>query len=308
MRNYTEAYLYDPVGNILSLAHAAMNGSWTRTYAYDEPNVSPMNNRLTSTTVGGTKEQPYLYDAHGSMTQMPHLPLMAWDFKDRLQATEQRVGSGPVETTYYIYDAAGQRVRKITETGNGAKANERVYLGSFEVYREYDGSGSTTLERQTLHVMDDKRRLALVETRTLGNDTVAPQLSRYLFDNHIESACLELDENAAVISYEEYYPFGSTSYQAGRTWAEVSLKRYRYTGKECDEESGFYYHGARYYVAWLGRWTRCDPSGMVDGTNVYSYVRNSPSSLTDPHGTQGTQDFEAGKDRNVRLADFQTLH
>ena len=29
-----------------------------------------------------------------------------------------------------------------------------------------------------------------------------------------------------------------TSYQAGRSAAEVSLKRYRYTGKERDEESG----------------------------------------------------------------------
>ena len=39
------------------------------------------------------------------------------------------------------------------------------------MYREYDGSGnSVTLERETLHVMDDKQRIALVETRTQGND------------------------------------------------------------------------------------------------------------------------------------------
>ena len=56
------------------------------------------------------------------------------------------------------------------------------------------------------------------------------------------------------------YPYGSTSYQAGRSVAEVSLKRYRYTGKERDEETGLNYHGARYYAPWLGRWTSCDPS------------------------------------------------
>ena len=50
---------------------------------------------------------------------------------------------------------------------------------------------------------------------------------------------------AAIISYEEYYPYGSTSYEAGRSLRR-SLKRYRYTGKERDEETGFYYHGARY--------------------------------------------------------------
>src|SRR5260370_29016950 len=111
--------------------------------------------------------------------------------------------------------------------------------------------------------MDDKKRVALVETKTI--DTSVPPGSlpitttRYQFDNHLGTACLELDETAAVISYEEYYTYGSTSYQAGRSAAEVSLKRYRYTGKERDAETGFNYHGARYYAAWLGRWIACDP-------------------------------------------------
>jgi uncharacterized protein RhaS with RHS repeats len=26
-----------------------------------------------------------------------------------------------------------------------------------------------------------------------------------------------------------------------------------------------YYHGARYYAAWLGRWTSADPMGLADG-------------------------------------------
>ena len=294
MQTYTEAYLYDTVGNILSLAHTAASGAWKRTYAYDEPNVPPTTNRLTSTTVGGTKEQPYLYDAHGNVMQMPHLSLMAWDFKDQLQETQQRIAAGPVEATYYVYDAAGQRVRKINESANGVRANERIYLGGYEVYREYDTSGSTTLERQTLHVMDDKRRVALVETNTIdtGVDqgTLPATTIRYQFDNHLGSACLELDENAAIISYEEYYPYGSTSYQAGPSATEVSLKRYRYTGKERDEESGFYYNGARYYAPWLGRWTACDPKGAVDGTNRYAYVQSNPIRLSDPTGTESDDD------------------
>ncbi len=42
------------------------------------------------------------------------------------------------------------------------------------------------------------------------------------------------DKNAAVISYEEYYPFGTTSYRLGKNESEVKLKRYRYCGKERD--------------------------------------------------------------------------
>ncbi len=56
--------------------------------------------------------------------------------------------------------------------------------------------------------------------------------------------------------------------QAGRTAAEVSLKRYRYTGKERDEENGFTYHGARYYAPWLGRWISFDTCWIgPDGLN-----------------------------------------
>src|SRR6516162_2225253 len=77
-------------------------------------------------------------------------------------------------------------------------------------------------------------------------------------------------------------------FQAGSSTAEVSLKRYRYTGKERDEENGFTYHGARYHAPWLGRWTRADPIGIADGTNLYAYGRNNPILLVDPNGLQPT--------------------
>ena len=168
------------------------------------------------------------------MTAMPHLTLMQWDFKDQLQSDRAAGGeaTGTPETTYYVYDAAGQRVRKVTERQNGTRKNERIYLGGFEVYREYDGDGnSVTLERETLHVMDDKQRIALVETRTQGNDGSPEQLIRYQFGNHLGSASLELDDAGQIISYEEYYPYGSTSYQAGRSATEVSLEAISVYGK-----------------------------------------------------------------------------
>jgi RHS repeat-associated protein len=286
LRVYTETYAYDSVGNFVSLVHGAANGNWTRTYAYDAPNQPPTNNRLTSTTIGATTET-YSYDAHGNMLTMPHLPLMAWDFKDQLQETETRVDkNSPVETTTYVYDASGQRVRKIVGTASGGIAYERTYLGGFELYREYGAGGpATTLERQTLHVMDDKQRVAMVETLTKGEDRSARQLIRYQFANHLGSACLELDETSAILSYEEYYPYGSTSYQALNASIKVTAKRYRYTGMERDEETGFNYHSARYYAPWLGTWTKCDPAGLVDGLDLYVYTANNPVRMIDPNGT-----------------------
>ncbi len=294
LRNYTEQYEYDAVGNFENLIHhAGPNGSWTRAYDYKKTSLlefTKQSNLLTGTTIGQTNEI-YAHDTHGNMTAMPHLTLMQWDFKDQLRATSRQVdNSGTPETTFYVYDASGQRVRKVTERQTGTRNDERIYLGGFEIYRKYNGNGAEiALERQTLHVMDDKQRIALVETQTVDSASpLGPHSSviRYQLGNHLGSASLELDDDGGLISYEEYHPYGTTAYQAITSAAEVSLKRYRYTGKERDEETGLYYHGARYYASWLGRWTTTDPLGMVDGANLFAYARAKPVHLTDSSGAQ----------------------
>ncbi|MFL5706717.1 MAG: SpvB/TcaC N-terminal domain-containing protein [Ktedonobacteraceae bacterium] len=278
MGNYTEHYTYDKVGNIREMQHSASSGRWTRAYEYEPDSTNadvPRSNRLVHTRppgehVGGRTS--YTYEANGNMTSMPHLQNMESNFADQLQMVD--LGGGG--KAYYVYDAAGQRVRKIHEH-NGSTMEERIYLGGYEIYRKRTGSG-LTLERETLHVMDDKKRIALVETKTYDAGAAIPaptSLIRNQFDNHLGSACLELDETSAVISYEEYYPYGSTSYQAGRSIAEVSLKRYRYTGKERDEETGLYYHGARYYAPWLGRWTSCDSVAVINEAIFHKYIKHN---------------------------------
>ncbi|GGO53673.1 SpvB/TcaC N-terminal domain-containing protein [Streptomyces lasiicapitis] len=301
MGHYLERYAYDVAGNILSMQHRGSDparSGWTRTYAYDETSqLEPgkQSNRLTSTTIGATTETYSTgadgYDAHGNMLRMPHLgsgspePNMRWDYRDQLHETD--LGGGG--RAYYVYDASGQRVRKVWEK-TSSLVEERIYLGGFELFRRrenLDGEQTSTFERETLHVMDDTGRLALVETRTLdraGSDQAPRRLIRYQLGNHLGSTSLELDDHAQIISYEEYAPYGASTYQAVRSQTETT-KRYRYTGKERDEESGFYYHGARYYPPWLGRWTSADPDSMADGVNLFSYGRNNPLTFSDPTGT-----------------------
>ncbi|XYI02085.1 hypothetical protein ACMHYB_20840 [Sorangium sp. So ce1128] len=102
-------------------------------------------------------------------------------------------------------------VRKVWE--HSGLVEERIYLGGYEVYRKRNMTG-LVLERQTLHVMDGARRVAMVETKTIdtsGPFTVTPRL-RYQLDNHLGSALLEVDGAGLVIGYEEYHPFGTTAY------------------------------------------------------------------------------------------------
>jgi RHS repeat-associated protein len=304
MGTYAEYYDYDPVGNIIKLVHCGTDPShpgWTRSFVYNERSLIQaelMNNRLSRTSIGPVSEN-YTYDIHGNVTSMPHLPFMQWNYWDRLQATsKQRINGGMPQTTYYVYDTSGQRVRKVTEREaaigqSPTRKEERIYINDFEVYRKYSGNGTKVkLERQTLHIMDDTRRIALVETRTHGEDDSQERVIRYQLSNHLGSSSLELDEVGRIISYEEYYPYGSTSYHATQNDIEIPLKRYRYIGKERDKENGFYYCGARYFVPWLTRWTNCDPAGLVDGTNLYGYVQNNPIGYKDENGTQSQQPDE----------------
>jgi RHS repeat-associated protein len=224
---------------------------------------------------------------------MPHLASLTWDEDDRLRSTARAaMANGTPQTTYYVYDHGGQRVRKATDWQVAAGQTpglktERIYLGAIEIYREYATDGTTiTLERETLHVTDGDKAIALVETRTSGNDKAPVQLVRYQFGNHLGSAVLELDDQSNIITYEEYFPYGSTSYQAVASQTDLP-KRYRYTSKERDEENDLYYHGARYYAPWLGRWTSCDPAGLSESPNLYEYVNGRPLILVDKSGLAG---------------------
>ena len=174
MARYRERYVYDAVGNFQEMIHRGSDPAhpgWTRAYAYDEASQlerGKRSNRLSSSTIGATTATYSSggdgYDAHGNMLRMPQLHIMQWDFNDQLQMTQrQAVNADDAagvqhqgERTWYVYDAAGQRVRKVTELANGAVKDERVYLGGFEIYRRHGnrsaGAGNAAHHgRQTAH-------------------------------------------------------------------------------------------------------------------------------------------------------------
>lgn len=285
LRRYTESYRYDEVGNLERVTHQAGPVQWVRHYEY-----AAASNRLLATSApgdpaGGPWTHLYTHDPHGNMASMPHLPTMGWDHEDRLDSAD-RGGGG---TVWFSYDSHGERARKAW--AHGGLLDERLYFGGFELYRRRSlAGGAPDTARETLQVMDGERRIALIETKTRdgGADVPAPAARlRYQLNNHLGSATAELDETGLVFSYEEYFPFGETSFRSARAGVDVSPKRFRYTGKERDEETSLYYHGARYYAPWLGRWTSADPAGLVDGVNVYAYVSNNPLALSDPTGLWG---------------------
>jgi RHS repeat-associated protein len=303
MGRYVEQYVYDVAGNILSMRHRGSSPAhpgWTRTYQYEETSqLDPdhRSNRLSRTSdatysVGGDG-----YDAHGNMLHMPQLQELEWNERDQLRMTRRQAVNG--DDADGVYDSSGQRIRKVTELASGRVKDERLYLGGFEVHRVH---GTSPLVRETLHVMDGSQRLALVETRTQGSEpNIADRVIRYQLGNHLSSASLELDEQARVLSYEEYTPFGSTSYQATSGQTEAP-KRYRYAGKERDDETGLAYYGGRYGMSWLGRWASFDPALLVDADAASEDGQGEESGPGAQDGSGGSQQADGREDpRTARM-------
>jgi RHS repeat-associated protein len=279
LRRYTQSYTYDAAGNFVTLQHSVpldTASGWTRNYtsALD-------SNRLLSTQQGNAVPVTYGYDSHGNMLNLirsdPRFNL-CWDHRDMIRAID--LGSGKA---FYQYDAGKQRTRKRIQRNDGS-VEERIYLGGYELYRR-TVAGAVVEQIESHHLFHEEQRVLLVDDVSTSGQT----LFRYQYSNHLGSACVELDHDAEIISYEEYHPYGTSAYRALKSGIGVPPKRYRYTGMERDKETGLNYHGARYYMPWFGRWASTDPSGMNDGPALYAYCKSNPINWRDGTGMKSSQ-------------------
>lgn len=168
LRGYRQRYQYDSVGNIQQMRHmvASGTGSWTRDYVYAfEDSTQPASNRLWQTWTGGDRTQAitYGYDTHGNMLNVANIAPgqhLQWDHRDMIKRLDL-VGGG---IAHYQYDSAKQRTRKRIVNQNGVGGYwERIYLGGYERYRRYSGSGTTWVEDiESHHLFEVEQRVLLV--------------------------------------------------------------------------------------------------------------------------------------------------
>ncbi|MFO0632098.1 MAG: SpvB/TcaC N-terminal domain-containing protein [Nannocystaceae bacterium] len=277
---YEERYVYDDAGNISRIEHDAGGQTrWVRQYTYDyeETDGRVASNRLSATTVPGHAGalQRYIHDDAGNMEEMVGLASMTWDWRNAMVRWSTSTDTQALSCTY---DGAGQRVTKWSRgAATSTRRTVRIYLGGLEIYREIE-NGEVVLERRSLQVMDDERRIVIAE-HDEGPQAIG-SLVRYQLENHLGSCSVELGGvgfgDAQVLSHEEFHPYGTTAYSAASSMLEGRPKRYRFTGMERDQESGLQVHGVRYYAVWLGRWVSADPIGIAGGVNP-SLRRRQPS-------------------------------
>ncbi len=269
---YVETYRYDPVGSMLQLAHTSAGG-FTRDFT-----MHTGSNRLQRMTVN-TTPYDYAFDANGNLVAETTSRHFAWNHTDQLKAfATQTAGAEPSLHAQYLYDATGRRTKKLVRKQGGQVEVTHYIDEVFEHHRW--GSGPTMAQNNHVHVLDDKQRVALVRLGAAHPDDGGPAVQFHLGD-HLGSSNVVLDQGGAPVNREEFTPYGETSF------GSFAKKRYRFTAKERDEESGLAYHQARYLSPALCRWLSVDPVKSSPIT-LYSYALQNPLRLIDTDGREPT--------------------
>ena len=109
--------------------------------------------------------------------------------------------------------------------------------------------------------------------------------------DHLGSAHWITDSSSVPIQYIHYAPYGELI--ANQTPYNYN-ERYKFTGKERDQESGYDYFGARYYWSDYAHFITPDPLSDNDpGISSYAYCHWNPIGFVDPDGEEWLTDEDA---------------
>ncbi len=196
--------------------------------------------------------------------------MFEWDYLNRLVGITDFDSSdnNVLQTVEFSYDMMGRRLSKVVD-GVGIYF---VYDRDDVILDFVDDGGGVELDMRYLH--GNQVDQVLAQDDRDGNVT-------WLLTDHLGSISDLVDNSGTVVNHLTYDSYGNVISETDSTVDS----RYRFTGREWDEEIDLYYYRARYYNGDTGRFISIDPISFDSGTyNLYGYVDNNPVSNVDPFG------------------------
>ena len=184
-----------------------------------------------------------------------------WDFENRLTSV---VLPGMGGTVTFKYDPFGRRIEKISPT-----AGTMIYAYDGDNVVEQLNSSGTATARYTQGLGIDEP----MEVYEGGKSYY------YHADGLGSIVALTKSTGTTANTYFGYNTFGGIPNPS-----ETVSNPFRFTARDYDSETGFYYYRARYYDSLFGRFLSEDAVRFNAGIDFYTYGFNDPVNLVDPRG------------------------
>jgi RHS repeat-associated protein len=247
---------------------------WATTYQTNN------SNQINYTTLNGVNTY-FQYDADGDLIG-DGTHTYQWDTRWRLASVDGVVGqtSGQLAcpspmtwTACNIYDTKGRRVQEVTQTST---ANDVYGVDDALLWRNTGGDVNTRA-----FVPFNGRILA----EYYGGSTPGT-----LFDHpdNVGTVMASTSYNGTSCQDSLYYPYGEFWTGAGNCGMHQTFASLPDYDAETDQ-----YNTANRHYSPMGRWMSPDPGnagadpGDPQTWNMYAYVRNNPTTFTDPTGLVG---------------------
>ena len=289
---YSVSISYYPDGDVSSI-NDSVNGNWT--YTYDALNrlatasksgqgfsyvYDRFGNRWQQNVTAGTGPAPsYAFDANNHIIGSGISYDTAGNIINDGVHTYAYDGEGRISnvdggnTKIYNYDAEGRRVR----SGSVSNGVDYVYDLAGDKVAEIDSATDAWLRGE---VFAGQQHIATYYNSTTyfaHNDWLGTERARTSVAGAVVETCMSL-------------PYGDA-----QACSSTDVSPSHFTGKQRDSESNLDYFGARYYASTMGRFLSPDwaekpqPVPYADVTdpqslNLYAYVKNNPTTSTDPNG------------------------
>ena len=296
---FSQTYVMDRWGN-RSIASSTVPGIATYNYTFDV-----VSNRLNAID-GVTVE----YDSNGNQRYDGSVVSDRWyDAENRMTKALQGI------TSYYYYDADGQRVRRMVNN----QETWLVYGFEGELLAEYNYLGlynpAPALTSPLKEYGYRNGQLLIVA------DSSAALKIEWLVTDHLGTPRINVRGTGtnggalASITRHDYLPFGEeilsiTGYRSACGCYMSDGVRQKFDGYERDSETGLDFAQARYFSSLQGRFTSVDPiyfqakmTSDPQRFNLYTQARNNPLKFVDPSG----EAIRLSNDKEQRELELQHL-
>lgn len=255
---YDAAYWYQENGNFYSLNRNDDAGVKTQQLYGYQSNTNKLTQASFQVGTGTPTTYSYTYDANGNILTDPKNQQMNF--------------------VYSLFDELPTRM--VNESN---QQNYRYFGGARSVKEISDSQREYYVDMLILDQSGTVKSYQTAAGYAIPNGTTASYY--YQVKDWLGTAHVTLDAAGAIKNAMDYYPYGKKL--PGRNSFSTNQEGYRYqfTGHEMDGETGYQYHGARYYNEELARYMSVDRYAMkFFNQSPYVYAGAMPVNRIDING------------------------